>query len=187
METQVLSAVEAAIAPEILKCSRCGIESAEHTCFIVPDRYSKPPRDTRCLACEQRRVIPSRYVGVLSVLAVVFWPLAIVTMLLHGDADLRIPIILFACLSTPLAVVAHELSHALTALALGLEVGRISLGNGRVLWRVNLLEIPIEIHAWPLSGRVAIGSANLRYLRTRVWITHLMGPMTNGVLALGTA
>lgn len=113
-----------------------------------------------------------------------FWPLAVVTMLLHGTTDLRLAILLFACLSTPLAVVAHELGHAFTALALGLEIGRISLGHGRTLWRFNVLRIPIEVHAWPLSGRVAIGSANLRYLRTRVWITHLMGPMTNGLLVL---
>lgn len=80
----------------------------------------------------------------------------------------------------------HELGHAFTAALLGLEVGAISIGYGAVIGRFEIACVPIRLHAWPIAGRVYLGAQSLRSLRTRVWITTLMGPMANAVVLVAT-
>jgi hypothetical protein len=71
-----MSAATATNAPakEYFRCSRCDTVSAERTCFVFPDRYSKPPRDIRCITCEQRRLRSTTWRNFASALAVIFWP-----------------------------------------------------------------------------------------------------------------
>lgn len=76
----------------------------------------------------------------------------------------------------------HEMGHALTAKAVGLEVNLVTLGVGRFLWSGNLLSTPVRLYAWPLLGLTYLGSQPKQLLRTRVWLSVLMGPMTNVAL-----
>jgi hypothetical protein len=169
-----------------LRCSRCGVESAERTCFIVPERYSKPPHDIRCITCEQRRLKPTARQSFAGLLFITLWPVVILGRSVAESNGLYLAGLLCGCLLYPFILVAHELGHALTAWALRLEVGAISIGYGATVSRFEVASVPIQLHAWPLSGRVYLGARSLRLLRIRLWITTLMGPMTNVLLIAAT-
>jgi hypothetical protein len=171
---------------DYLRCSRCGVESSERTCFIVPERYSKPPRDTRCITCEQHRLEPTARRSFRGLLTITLWPAFILAPSAAHANGWYLVGLLGGCLLYPFVVVAHELGHALTAWVLGLEVGAIGIGYGRTLWRFEVASTPVRLHAWPLSGRVYLGARTLRLLRTRLWIATLMGPMTNALLIVAT-
>ena len=117
----------------------------------------------------------------------VFWPVWFVVGLAPADVQLGAPTLIFALLLYPLAVIMHELGHAVTAHLIGLEVGGIGVGFGRVIWQREIRGLPVRLHSWPLSGRVYLGAPNTHLLRTRFWITTLMGPMTNVLLACAAA
>lgn len=169
------------------RCSRCGVESTERTCFIIPERYSRPPRDIRCVTCEQRRLKPTARRSFTGLVLINFWPLVILGATTSEASGLYLMVgLLCGCLIYPFVLIAHELGHALTAWALRLEVGAIGIGYGSTVLRFELGSVPVQLHAWPLSGRVYVGSASLQLLRTRLWITTLMGPMTNALLVAAT-
>jgi tetratricopeptide (TPR) repeat protein len=172
---------------KVFRCARCGVESSERTCFIVPEQYGRPPRDVRCITCEQRRLTPTTTRALLVVFGSVFWPLWLVVGLAPADVQLGAPTLIFACLLYPLAVLMHELGHAVTAYLVGLEVGGVGIGFGRVVWQLEIRGIPVRLHSWPVSGRVYLGAPNTHLLRTRLWFVTLMGPVTNLLLAWATA
>lgn len=172
---------------KVFRCARCGVQSSEPSCFIVPAQYSRPPRDIRCITCEQRRLTPSTTRALIVVFASIFWPLWLVVGLAPADVELGAATLVFACLLYPLAVILHELGHAVTAYLLGLEIGGIGIGFGRVVWQFEIRGLPIRLHSWPVSGRVYLGASSTRWLRTRLWLSTLMGPATNLLLAWGTA
>jgi hypothetical protein len=114
-------------------------------------------------------------------------PVFILVAARRGDVNLTLPTLLVACFIHPLAVIAHELGHALVGKALGLEVGAISIGYGRLLWRFEVFAIPVHIHAWPLTGGVFFGANTMVLLRTRVWLATLAGPLTTAGVLVATA
>jgi hypothetical protein len=178
------SATEEATGP--WRCARCGVESSERTCFIIPRRHGRPPRDIRCLTCEQRRLSTKSAGGAAGALGSILFPLVILGGL-GGLEHSSLGAVAGLVLMYPAAIVAHELGHASAAWALGLEVGGIAIGHGRVLRTFEIAGLPIRIHQWPLSGCVFLGSESMRFLRTRLWLATLMGPLTNAVLAAASA
>jgi hypothetical protein len=169
----------------ILRCARCGIESAERTCFIVPGRHGRPPHDIRCVTCEQRRLTPSTTYAIFVVVGTIVWPLMLLEVV-SGGRELDLWTVLFALFLSPVAIIAHELGHAGTAYLIGLKVAAIGIGSGRVVGTFELGGLPIRLHMWPMSGRVYVGASSTHSLRIRLWIMTLMGPMTNILLAVAT-
>ena len=178
---------------EVFRCARCGVESRERTCFILPGQYSAAqyrqfvPWAVRCITCHQKRRAPYILRALFPLFASLLWPLWRAVGLLPADAELGVPTLIFAFLLFPLAVVAHELGHAVTAIIVGLEVGGVDIGFGRVRLKFQIRGLPIRLHSWPISGVVFLGASSERLLRTRVWVATLMGPMTNAALAYATA
>ncbi len=167
------------------RCSGCGIESAEPTCFVASRAGGVAATEALCITCEQRRRTPSigRRIGALL-------PIALLpAMLLDKIFEERgwpADGLLFGILLYPFLMAAHELGHALTAKLLGLELAGVELGHGRVLWQFKVGAVPIRLLMWPFSGRVYLGATSRCLLRTRLWFTILMGPLTNVLLCAVT-
>lgn len=168
------------------RCARCGVESAESTCFVFPERYDKSPRDIRCITCEQRRVATGAVEGAIGLVRTIFLPVLLLVGIQRGLGDLTVPILLAACFMAPVSIVAHELGHAIAARLVGLEVGAIVIGVGPKLWRGELFGTAVTLHAWPLSGLTFLGAGSFELLRIRLWFATLMGPATNVLLVFGT-
>jgi len=168
----------------VYRCARCGVESAERSCFIVPDPRDKSPHDTRCITCEQARVATTAVEGALGILRTIFVPVLLLVLIQRGLGELTVPILLATCFMAPISIVVHELGHAVAARLVGLEVGAIVIGVGRKLWSGEIFGTAVTLHAWPLSGLTFLGAQSLDFLRTRLWFATLMGPVTNALLAL---
>lgn len=169
------------------RCGRCGVESPERSCFIIPERHSKPPHDTRCITCEQQRTKRSALEGVVALVLALSWPLLILAGSQRGSTH---PIPTYAILLTlallPASIFAHELGHTIAALILRLELSGMDIGTGALLFRIPVRGFPIRVNCWPICGCVYLGSKTLRLLRLRLWITTLAGPVTNAALLLLT-
>lgn len=171
------------------RCARCGVESAERSCFVFLRRRRDPSRNIRCVQCVLAMSSSRVLVNTYTVLLTFVGPFIYMCMGAWDDG-LKVPVavqILFGCVAYPVALVAHEAAHALTGILVGLELGGVGFGFGRVVWRFQVRGLPIQLHAWPLSGRVYLGCETLSRLRARVWVTTLMGPLTNVLLALAVA
>lgn len=177
------------VSTDPFKCARCGVQSSEPSCFIIPDRHGRPPHYTRCLTCEERRLVPTTVGSIAAVSFALFFPALIVVLASHEPQGDRAAAFgaLALLVSFPIAIVGHELGHALTASALGLEVAGVGIGFGRVLWRFRLGRVGVQIQAWLLSGRVYVGSPSLSYLRTRLWLSTAAGPLVNAIFLGATA
>jgi len=169
-----------------LRCARCGIESGELTCFVITGGDGRPLAAFHCIACERER--SSGESGLVAAVALLF-PLT--TLMLAAERAYTTPggwMVVVALLMYPVVVLAHELGHATAAYLLGLEIGAIGIGHGRILWRGALRGVALNWHVWPVSGRVYLGSATPTSagFRPRLWLATLAGPLTNLVL-LGVA
>jgi Zn-dependent protease len=169
------------------RCARCGVESMERSCFIVPESHGPSPRDTRCITCEQAGVATSAIDGAIGIVRTIFVPVLILVLIQRGLGDLTVPILLATCLMTPVSIIAHELGHAVAARLVGLEVGAIVIGVGRKLWSGEIFGTAVTIHAFPLSGLTFLGAGSFDLLRTRLWFATLMGPATNALLVVAAA
>jgi hypothetical protein len=80
----------------------------------------------------------------------------------------------------------HECGHALAAWLVGLRVNRIVLGTGKRIWRGRMRGIPVEIRAMPSIGFTFISPKSPTFVRTRMFVGVLAGPLVNLALALMT-
>ena len=183
MDSQNQSAPPSAETHEnVYRCSRCGVESNEPSCFLSETDKASPLIRT-CITCGQPAPMTSRSRTVFGIFGVLLLPLLIALLAFKDKSPLIFPrLLLAACVIQPLVLILHEFGHVLTARLLGLEVNRVTLGVGPTIWAVKIMRTPIRIHGWPLSGRTSLGSRSMRFLRLRVWLTTLMGPGTNFLL-----
>jgi hypothetical protein len=186
-----MSSAEAAEPPEpakatVYRCTRCGVESAERECFIVPGRYARPPRDTRCLACEQARLVPNTQRSLRIALVSLLLPFVIYVGAGRGLTGLSAWVIVLVCVMQPVVTVLHELGHAIAATVTGLEVPSVELGFGKRVWRGEVAGTFIVFRRWPFSGRTLLGARTTHFLRLRLWLTTLAGPAVN-VLVMAAA
>ena len=127
-----------------LRCSACGFRSTERALFRRERAPVPPLRYTLCLACKKPEPWPKATVGAA------VWggiALALIAAALAG-ADLELQgyvwLVLMAFAATcPLAVVVHEIGHALAAVLVGRKIYVLSFGRGATLasWSFGDLQI----------------------------------------------
>jgi hypothetical protein len=170
----------------VYRCIQCGIESKEATCFVGiaakgPQRYP-----VKCITCTQPVEPGGHLRQFLSIFGVFFMPLFFLVAIRGNSTVVTAKLLLAAVVIQPLLVILHELGHFLTARLLGLEPSLISLGVGPKIWGGKILGVPLRIYGWPTLGLTRVGSRSLQFLRLRVWLTVLMGPVTN-ILLIGVS
>lgn len=75
----------------------------------------------------------------------------------------------------------HEAGHAVAALLVGLQVGRIELGIGRRLGRWTRGGVKLVLSTLPFGGRTFVGGKNLT--RPRLAAVVIAGPLASAALA----
>jgi Zn-dependent protease len=166
----------------IYRCNRCGIESREPTCFL--DGEMRAPRGlaVTCITCNQSHGSSRGLRFVAGLFGAIALPVMFLLALEPNAKRQIVAVILAAFVMQPLIVVLHELGHFLTARLLGLQASLITLGAGYKLWSGRILGVPLRVHGWPLLGMTYLGTTSLHWLRLRVWLTVLIGPVTNVLL-----
>ncbi len=166
----------------VYRCNRCGIESAEPTCFVGVSKKGLQRLAVTCMTCTADAKVRTGARAAFGVAALICFPPFFVTAGHRDWNGQTFLLILAGCVMLPSLILLHELGHFLTARLLGLKSNLITMGVGKKLWSGRLLGVPLRIHAWPLAGLTYLGSDSLQGLRLRLWFTTLMGPMTHLVL-----
>jgi hypothetical protein len=170
-------------AEAVYRCKICGIESPEATCFAAIAKDGPYRLLGTCIACNETGREPAMWRRVLSFVLLIAGP-AIYLAATRGIEQIGlIGLMIFAAFVFPVLVILHELALALTARAMGLEVTLVRLGSGPFVWAGKALGFPTRLYAWPLSGLTHLSGHHTRWVWTRIWLTVLMGPLSNLALA----
>jgi len=94
-----------------------------------------------------------------------------------SNAALYLPVVV-ACL------VLHELGHAVAGRALGMDIVRVVIGDGRRVGRFRIRGVPIHINALPLRGLVYAVPRSSTLARLRLVFFSLGGPTVNAVFVV---
>jgi Zn-dependent protease len=166
----------------VYRCKICGIESCETSCFAGIATKGPQQFAGTCITCNQS-VRPIRPVQiVLGAFGLVFLPVIFLVAIRGVDGASFVELIIAASLLQPFLVVLHELGHIITARMVGLEVPILTLGSGKKWGSGKVLNVPFRLYGWPLSGFTYLVTTATRLLRLRLWVTTLMGPVTNIIL-----
>jgi Zn-dependent protease len=173
----------ATITESIYRCRICGIESPEVACFAAIASAESYRLQGTCITCNQPAGEQVMWRWIVAAIILVAGPTIYIAGT-RGTQQVGLGgLMITAALILPIITVLHELGHAITARAVGLEVILITIGTGRFVWAAKVLSFPVRFYAAPVSGLTLLGGEPKTLIRTRIWLTTLMGPMTNFVLA----
>lgn len=132
------------------RCDSCGYRAGGGTAFRRESGGVFRRAVTVCLACEPYAVTPQERRAITGGVATAVIVGVAIAMLVANNGSNRLAAILFAAslaIGAPLAILAHELGHALAGYVTGFRVLRITIGRGPVAFRARLGG------AWLLIGR----------------------------------
>ncbi len=183
MESTDSSAEPAATITEpIYRCRICGIESPEIACFAAIASSESYRLQGTCITCNQPAGEQAMWRRIGAVIILVAGP-TIYMAGTRGTQQIGLGgLMAIATLIIAIITLLHELGHAITARAVGLKVTLITIGTGRFVWAAKVLSFPVRFYAIPVSGLTYLGGQPKTLIRTRMWLTTLMGPVTNFVL-----
>ena len=161
--------------PELCECERCGVKSTWAQGFVKRKPLLRRHRTT-CVTCwaydRQYRGVYFRSAG---------W--AVLLLLAgYGISDSASLAVLFALSFYVLcyvAVVAHELGHAATALALGFRVTAFSLGGGSLSKVVSWRKTFVLLGPSPVEGLTVLSPASTKHYRKKMALILTAGPLVN--------
>lgn len=172
----------ATITEPIYRCRICGIESPEVACFAAIASAESYRLQGTCITCNQPAGEPAMWRRISAAIILVAGPTIYIAGT-RGTQQVGLGgLMIIATLILPIITILHELGHAITARAVGLEVTLITIGTGRFVWSTQVLSFPVRFYAVPLTGFAFLGGQPKTLIRTRMWLTILMGPVTNFVL-----
>jgi Zn-dependent protease len=172
----------ATITGPIYRCRICGIESPEVACFAAIATAESYRLQGTCITCNQPAGEQGMWRRICAVIILVAGPTIYIAGT-RGTQQVGLGgLVIIATLILPIITILHELGHAITARAVGLEVTLITIGTGRFVWAAKVLSFPVRFYAVPASGWTLLGGKPKTMIRTRMWLTILMGPVTNFVL-----
>ncbi|MBI3898248.1 MAG: site-2 protease family protein [Gammaproteobacteria bacterium] len=158
-------------------CKECGAALSE--------AVELPAKHSYCANCwkdkqqhQQRSALfgLALYVGVGLLIVLVFRG--------NGFGWMLLNIALLYVLSV-LAVVLHELGHAIASRSVGMRVQRLVIGTGTTFWQIRLFGAWIILRVFPFGGgHVVATHPALNWVRLRHAVFVLAGPMTNLSIAI---
>jgi hypothetical protein len=178
-EAQKLS--DAALAtPNFTTCGRCGLRSTLAAAFR-PEQRARAPRvlcpgctlDARVEEAAKARTPWLTGIGVVGAIAIAW---LIPRGWLAANLFLWLPLAV-------VAMVCHELGHAVTARLLGLDVFKIVLGIGPVRFERRLLGFRWEVRKYLTGGVVWAAAGDVSRPLARMLAMTAAGPLTNLLLA----
>lgn len=164
---------------DVYRCKVCGIESAETTCFAAIATVGPYRLQGTCITCNQPDSGEKTWRRVIASIVLIAFPVLYVAVTRGTNQIGVLGLLVASAVIESLAIVLHEIGHAFAAKAVGLKISVMILGGGRLLWAGQILGLPIRLYAWPWMGSTQLGGRPARFIRARVWLTTLMGPVTN--------
>jgi hypothetical protein len=164
---------------KLSECRLCGAKSAWAQGFVTISGFIGGPR-TICVTCwlydRTYRAFYGRWV---------FWTVVVVLAGYYQTDSIALALQLALALYgvSYVAVVAHELGHALTAVALGFRVPVLSLGGGIRAKGLVVRNTFVLLGPSPVEGHVVLRPPTTRHYRKKMALILLAGSLTNLILA----
>ncbi len=168
-----------------MKCARCGLESEIREAFFKRRRLGWRRFELLCLGCRTKRMARNRFQGLImtallgfvGALLVIFAP---PSWKFPGWVMLNYFLLLVFVV---IAILPHELGHALAARALGLRLFRVEIGSGRTLYEKRIGGSSLHLKTFPYSGLTVALPRSAAWHRLRTWLFIAAGPLANLLLA----
>lgn len=169
-----------ATAPSLGECTVCHAKSAWAQGFVQVSGFIRGPR-TVCVTCWQYdRAYRQFYVRWA------FWT-AVVVLAAYFQTGSFVPAVELAIalyVVAYLAVVVHELGHALTAVALGFRVSALSLGGGVRTKILAVRDTFVLLGPSPVEGLVLLRPRSTRHYRKKMALILVAGSAVNLLCAV---
>jgi hypothetical protein len=104
--------------------------------------------------------------------------------LLQGNEPRKIATVFFLAWWLPLVLV-HEVGHALMAHLFDWKIARTVIGFGKVLYRGQLFNAPLELRLFPIEGFVQMQAPNGKTSRIKHALIYFAGPGIELLVFLG--
>ncbi len=180
MDSPDQSAAPLATTAEVLyRCKVCGIESPETTCFAAIATDGAYRLHGTCITCNEPHSVKETWRHFVIWIVSIAVPAGYLVATRGTDQVGFLGLLLASGVIELLIIVLHEMGHAFAAKAVGLKVSVMILGRGQLWWAGKLLGLPVRLYAWPSMGLTQLGGRPARFIRARIWLTTLMGPVTN--------
>lgn len=106
--------------------------------------------------------------------------------LLQGNEPRKITTVFFLAWWLPL-VLLHEIGHALMARLFGWQIAHTVIGFGKIMYRGQLFNAPLEIRLFPIEGFVQMQAPNGNTSRIKHALIYFAGPGIELLVFFGIA
>jgi tetratricopeptide (TPR) repeat protein len=121
--------------------------------------------------------------GIIYQVAVMMGLLALVVLIQRESFTLCLPVnALLVVAVFPISVIIHESAHAIAAKLVGLEVKRVQVGGGAIVWRGSVFGVDIHVGSLPFSGRCLAIPTKATGARWRYWLCVAAGPLASAAI-----
>lgn len=167
-----------------MKCDVCGLESSFDAGFIKQRKSFRNAERTVCPICWTRRRHIFEGWNQLSFLAlgligcIELWqdPSSLSGRLLVG--------LLLWDLFLILAIIPHELGHAIAARLAGFRVFAVVIGIGKEVFKFRLADVTFRFHWLPIAGATVTAPKNARSFQLKRFFVISAGPIVNAIIAV---
>lgn len=162
----------------IKQCTVCGCSSSIEQGFIRQKKMIGKARVT-CITCYNFIKNSKDYSGFRSQLyCLVIGLIIVISGVAEGYGWFFFNLTLFS-LFYFFAIVIHELGHVLGAWLSGQKIISISFGRGKTLYSIRPYGVYIDFNTFPSEGLTIFTPTSDSFIRTRIMISVLFGPITN--------
>ncbi len=166
-----------------MKCDACGIESDFEEAFFKERKSFRKSIRTLCPACRIRRRKTSAVwflvlmfsFGVIGYAVLWFEPSSFMGIFLTSLFLIDVFLVL--------AIVPHELGHAIVGRLLGWRVFVVSVGIGKQILKFRLSGTIFVFNVLPIGGLTQSAPEDARWYRTKRFLMVLAGPAVNAAIA----
>jgi hypothetical protein len=161
------------------KCQRCGVESYLDGSFFNVLRSFRTTKKTLCPICYAKKRELEQYSILISILGL--FVLGLILLFFSWTKGLAYLILNFILLQifSISAILIHEEGHAVMARFLRMNLFRIILGSGPLLFSTKFLGCQREFRLFPFGGLTVAAHCNSQAVRIKISLLALAGPTTN--------
>lgn len=164
-----------------LKCNNCGVVTTiDQNLHVVQRSFGRKPKHY-CPSCLQKNRNKNHFKSLLWITIIGFVFIFINSNYYLGWLLLNLALI---NLFLMLAIIPHEIGHAVAGNLLGLRVFRIILGFGKTLFTIKTFGLTWEVKKIPLIGMTIVTHKSRHWFRLKQFIMIISGPLVNALFII---
>lgn len=168
-----------------MKCDVCGTESDFEASFSKERKTFRSTEQTLCHACRTRR--HHSFEGWYQVAVLVGGVIGYVLLWQNPWSPIGRFLTTFFLIDVflILAIIPHELGHAIVGHWSGWRVFAVVIGIGKQIFKFRLWGVIFSFHLLPVAGVTRLAPVDARWFRVKCFFIFLAGCAVNAAIAIG--